>query len=133
MKKAAEGMRKMGYSFDAVVSSPFVRAAQTARIAADETGFKGSIRFSDALTPNAEYRDFRRLLTDLSKESPGTVLFVGHQPSMGNFISRLISGREEASIDLKKGSVCCVEIKDIRPGVLASLKWFFTSKQLEAR
>jgi phosphohistidine phosphatase len=124
MKKAAQGMRSLKIVFDAVVSSPYTRARQTADIAAAGTEYSGQVLFSDALVPQAHFSDFSNLILEFK---PGDkVLFVGHMPSLGNFISALTSGDEGAFVEMKKGSLCRLTVEKQS----ASLDWLMTSKQL---
>ncbi len=48
LRSAAAAMRKMELSFDLILSSPFLRARQTAEIVAGELKWKSRIEFSDA-------------------------------------------------------------------------------------
>lgn len=128
MEKAAKGMREAGFMFHRIVSSPYVRARQTAEIAAEALGFGGKIIYSDALIPEADFKSLSRLIASFGDAEE--VLLVGHQPSIGRFVSQLIVGRPDASIDFKKGALCCVELlqKDPAAGVLKS---FFSPKYLQ--
>ena len=129
MEKTVEGMRRMGLSFHQVVSSPYVRASETAEIVVKGLEFNGKIRFSDALTPTADFKDFFKILKEFKADE--RILFVGHMPSIGEFVSTLISGKGAAAMDYKKGGLCRVDMpKIIAPGVLGQLKWFLTPKQL---
>ena len=64
MKKGAEGMVRMGLSFDVILSSPYVRARQTAEIAAEALGHKPKIKFTNALTPEASFKELEKLLKE---------------------------------------------------------------------
>jgi len=129
MKKAAEGMRRIGLSVDQIVSSPYVRALETANIVAEGLGFKGKIRFSDTLIPNADFKSFFKLLREF--KSNEKILLVGHMPSIGEFISTLIFGKEVPAMDYKKGGLCRVDMPDVlMPSALGQLKWFLTPKLL---
>ena len=131
MEESVEGMRRIGFSFDHLISSPYVRAVETAKIVAKGLGFKGTIKFSDKLTPSTTIKDFFKLLKELSPESK--VLLVGHLPSIGEFVSYLISGKDTVVMDFKKGGICRVDMPEmIEHGVLGELKWFLTPKQLRS-
>ena len=128
MTKAAEGMKKLGFSFDKIVSSPYVRARHTAEIAAEGIKFSGKIKFSESLTPESNFRLFSKLVNEFSENE--RVLFVGHQPTMGSFISELVTGANDFYFDMKKGSLCRVDLyPDINP-IRGELKWLLTSKIL---
>jgi len=58
------------------------------------------------------------------------VAIVGHEPSLGEFIGRLLCGREKSVIALKKGAVCLLDLDpDVTPGK-ARLVWSLTASQL---
>ncbi|OIO39074.1 MAG: phosphohistidine phosphatase SixA [Candidatus Omnitrophica bacterium CG1_02_49_16] len=129
MKKTAEGLRRMAFSLDRIVSSPYVRALETAQIVAEGLGFKGKVEFSEALTPNAEFKLFFKLLKGFGADEK--VLLVGHRPSIGEFVSMLTVGKVSSTIDFKPGGLCRVKMPvGIAPGALGQLKWFLTPKQI---
>jgi phosphohistidine phosphatase len=127
MKKAAEGMAKLGLQFDRVVSSPFVRARQTAEIAAQGVGFKKPLQFSTALTPEADVKSFFALIRTFEEDEK--VLLAGHEPTMSLFVGALVSQKWDADIEMKKGSLCRIDVAD-RADPQGRLKWLLTSKQL---
>lgn len=128
MKKGVEGMKHMEFMFNKVISSPYLRARDTANLVIEGYGFKDKIRFSDALTPSADIKNFVALLDEHAKVDQ--LLLVGHMPSLSHFISYLISGTEDVQVDLKKGGLCRVDVYETGPKPHAELKWLLTSKQL---
>jgi phosphohistidine phosphatase len=106
-----------------IVSSPLKRARQTAAIVANELAFESPVQVEDALRPQAQVAQFQSLLLRLRAYE--SVMLVGHNPSLNEFLSRTISaGAGLAKIDFKKGSVAKVEIAG-RKGTLA---WLVTPK-----
>ena len=127
MKDSLRGMKKMVLSFDQVFSSPYLRAMQTAKIVADSL-CKKPPKATDALSPKGTFKDLTKLVQNF--EGDAKLLFVGHQPCLGETISQLISGDPQSSIGLEKGALCLVETSEIGPGVLSQLQWLMTSEQL---
>ena len=108
---------------DAVISSPLKRATQTASLVANEIGFDGKLQLTPALRPSAQIEAFRELLDKHAKLE--AVLVVGHNPSLSQFLSLLISeGASDSSADLKKGAIARVDIS----GRMGILKWVLTPK-----
>ncbi len=128
MKKAADGMRKIGLSFDRIFSSDYFRARQTAEIAAEGTHYDKKIVLKETLRPEGRISHFMKTLESLPFD--GSYLFVGHQPSLGEFISGLIVRDREVSLDLKKGSLCRVAMEHSGRAPVGELKWLLTLKQL---
>jgi phosphohistidine phosphatase len=111
---------------DEIVSSPLARAAHTAAIVADEIGHVNKIVLDEALRPEAGYEQFEKLLARYSDRE--AVLFVGHNPSMTEFLSQLIDAGGNA-MDFKKAAVARV---DKEPGRAAMLKWMISPKLMRA-
>jgi phosphohistidine phosphatase len=108
---------------DVILSSPLTRALRTAKLAAAEFGHKDKIVTDDAMRPDAGYDQFQDLLTRYGKNK--AILLVGHNPSITEFVLRLLSGSEAREwLDFKKGAVIKLEVD----GGKASLKWMLTPK-----
>jgi len=106
-----------------IVSSPLKRARQTASLVANELAFESPVQTDDALRPEAQITQFHALLARLRKYE--SVMLVGHNPSLTDFLSRTIStGSSAAHIDFKKGAVAKVEIS----GRKGTLDWLVTPK-----
>src|SRR5271165_808451 len=112
---------------DAVISSPLTRAMQTAEIAVAELGHKDKIVIDAALRPEASYEEFEDLLARYGKKK--AIMVVGHNPSMTDFLSRMLAGDSAEFIDFKKGAVAKIERDGHQPAVL---KWCMTPKVVRA-
>jgi phosphohistidine phosphatase len=122
MKKGAHAMKKSGMEFETIVSSPYLRARQTAEIVAREYRFTDKIMLSEALTPHASFEKFLGSLKGHQEHEK--ILFVGHEPTMSHFIASLVSERGEARVEMKKGGLCLVEVS--ASGRDGALKWLLT-------
>jgi phosphohistidine phosphatase len=130
MRQAAQGLRRLKISFDALLTSPLVRARQTADIVADALGLEGQLEEIPELAPESTVD---RLISSLTRfQDKEHLLLVGHNPLLTDASSFLISGKKEISlqIDLKKGGLCCIEIDALPPGTPGTLHWFLKPKQL---
>ena len=130
LRAAAAAMRKMELSFDLILSSPLLRAKQTAEIIAGELKLKKRLQFSDALAPGGSMKD---LIWQLKEWRPAleNVLLVGHEPSLSRLIALLVSGNEGAAIEMKKGGLCKLETESPQAGRCAKLAWLLTPSQME--
>ncbi len=122
VKKVAQGMKKLGLVFHGVYSSPYRRAHETANLVIQGLGLSSKPKLLETLVPDGDFKSLEALLKTIDPRS--RVLFVGHQPSMGLFISKLLSGKDRISVDLQKGGLCCISISEVKRGVLGELKWF---------
>ena len=130
LRQIASAMQNMGLDFDLVLSSPFLRARQTAEIVAPSFKAKKRLAFSDELTPDGDPKVLIRQLNDLAP-APENVLLVGHEPYLSRLVGLLISGGETAGLELKKGGLCKLEAEALRSGRCAMLTWLLTPKQMK--
>jgi phosphohistidine phosphatase len=107
---------------DVIISSPLKRATQTASLVGNEIGHEGKLIVDRALLPAASFQSFRDLLNRYSKQD--AILVVGHNPSMSEFLGKLIGEGAEASVAFKKGAVAKVEVDR----KMAALHWCLTPK-----
>jgi len=107
---------------DVVISSPLKRATQTASLVGTEMGHEAKLVTDRALLPGASFPSFRDLLNRHSKQE--AIMVVGHNPSMSEFLGKLIGDGAEAYVDLKKGAVAKVEVDR----KMAALHWCLTPK-----
>lgn len=130
LRKIVRAMRRMKLSLDVIVSSPYVRAKQTAEIAAAGLKLQKKLSFSNDLIPSGNPRALIQHINELRAE-PENVMLVGHEPYLSRFIALLTSGNTDTSIELKKGGLCKMEIESLRYGRCATLCWLLTPKQME--
>jgi phosphohistidine phosphatase len=130
LREAAAAMKKLGLSFDLILSSPFTRAKQTAEIVAEELKLKKRLEFSDELAPGGSSRALIQKLNGW-EPAPENVLLVGHEPGLSRLISLLVSGGTDAAIEMKKGGLCKLEAGELRHGRCAQLAWLLTPAQME--
>ena len=108
-----EGLLQLGVKPTLILSSPLLRAWETAEIAAKVMHYsREKIRRTDALLPEAEPSALTKELARLSAEQ---VLCTGHAPHMDEFIA-FVTGNRRSFTALKKAGVACVEFESIAPG-----------------
>lgn len=130
MDGIASALQGLGLIPDLIVSSPYVRARQTAEILGKGLNYKGQIQLNEALIPMG---DAETMIGEINeKYLVGELILVGHEPSMSLLISSLTAGNSDLAITMKKGSVCCLEADDLRVERRASLEWLLTPKILSA-
>jgi phosphohistidine phosphatase len=131
MRRGAKAMREMELSFDLILSSPWLRAKQTAQIVADVLGAQKKLHFSDALTADAAPELIIAQLRARHRNLD-SVLLVGHEPHLSSVISVLLIGNESLPFNFRKGGLCklSVDWSSKKPG--AVLEWALTPKQLES-
>jgi len=128
LRRVVRGMKALGLSFDRILTSPYLRALQTAEIVAAEMGAPKKIERTLHLTPAGDPRALMDLLRSRSGEKRN-VLVVGHEPYLSDLISVLVSGDDRTVITLKKAGLCKLAIQTPRYGRCADLEWLLTPAQ----
>ena len=130
MRLVAKAIAKLDPAYDAVLVSPLVRSHQTAESVAGACGFRKAFIETKNLLPNA---DPEEILVELGRLEAGSVLLVGHQPHFGRLLGRLVTGRRDTEIPMKKAGLAEVEIDGDPSIARAELKWLLSPRLLEER
>jgi phosphohistidine phosphatase len=124
-RAAALGFTEAGVKPEILITSPYVRAAQTAEIFAEALGFAPEkIRVSEALKPAANPAE---ILKEIGHLKAKEVACFGHAPHLDLTISQLAGARGPFT-ELKKAGVCCFE--QVQPRDRWRLRWILTPKIL---
>jgi phosphohistidine phosphatase len=126
-RQVAKGVAEIASVPDLILSSPYVRAAQTAEIFAEALEYsKQKIRTSDLLLPGAEPL---QLFRELAKDKDLSTVFVfGHAPHLDDLLATAV-GTKHHITSLKKAGVAFVELKRLSPPS-GELVWLATPKLL---
>jgi len=125
----AQAIQALEPGFDLILSSPYLRARQTAEIVAGVLGLCKKLDFSYTLMPDGSTRRLVEVLSRL-RPAPESVLLVGHEPYLSGLISLLVSGGETCAVALKKGGLCKLTTESLKHGRCATLEWLLTLKQM---
>jgi len=129
LRAAAAGMRALGVTFDAILTSPLVRAAETAAIVAEAQGSQAAPRELSALEPGVPPVETVGALRAFARHEH--VAIVGHEPSLSGVVAFLLTGSPDGlRLVLKKGGLVALEVHD--PGRVgrATLRYMLTPRQL---
>jgi phosphohistidine phosphatase len=127
MRKAAKGLVRLGVRFDVVLTSPLVRARQTADIVASAYEHRPPIVLAESMA-DGEYAD---VLADLQKhEKRSRIAAVGHEPGIGELAARLAGSRHRFAF--RKGAVCRIDLASLPPSRPGTLRWFLPPSVLRA-
>jgi phosphohistidine phosphatase len=125
-RKAARGLVEIGVEVDLILSSPFVRARQTADILSEQLRGHPPVVETAALIPGAAHADLVAELANHAKRS--ALALVGHEPGIGTAAARLIGAR--GTFEFKKGAVCRIDVSSLPPTGPGRLVWFAAPKML---
>jgi phosphohistidine phosphatase len=124
-REAAKGLAALVDRPDALLTSPWRRAKQTAALAAAAWG-RVEPKETAALA-GGSFEEQAAVLDRQPKNS--TVAVVGHEPHVSELLARLLGSRADDRLAFKKGGAALVDV----PGRLAEgghLVWFLPPKVL---
>jgi phosphohistidine phosphatase len=126
-KQVARGVAALAASADLLLTSPYVRATQTAEIFANALDHaKQKVRRTDLLLPGAEPSV---LFRELAKEKQASSVFLfGHAPQLDDVIAVALGAKKHLTA-LKKAGVALIELKRVSPPI-GMLVWLATPKLL---
>ena len=125
LKGIAKGLLRLGLCVDSILTSPLVRASETAAIVAEILGSGVTVELSDHLRPGGSLQE---LLTSLGKrDDHRSVLLVGHEPDLSDGVARLI-GNARARFQFKKGGCCRIDFEKFPPRPPGKLIWWLTPR-----
>ena len=128
LRKEARALARLGVAFDVVLTSPLVRARQTADAIAGSFDPRPPIVAVESLAPGGTYQ---AVLADLEKQTRRSRLaLVGHEPGIGELAGRLVGSRHP--FEFKKGAVCRIDFETLPPAGPGALRWFVTPKLLRS-
>ncbi len=111
--RVAEALRRMGVRFDRLLSSPLVRARETAEITARVYGAPAP-ELTELLGDNAEPAS---VLAGLATVEASALLCVGHEPTLSRLAALLTSRDGSARVEMAKSGVAVIEcVGPVAPG-----------------
>ncbi len=127
-ERMAKVLKSMDLKLDLLVTSPLVRAMQTAEILFPIVKARAISECAE-LVPSAPPQAFAQWLRVHSKNST-CVMAVGHEPQLSVFASWVLAGGINSFVELKKSGVLCLEIESFEEISASSavLEWVLPPK-----
>ena len=117
MKKLKEQARRLAdldVKFDAILSSPYTRAYQTADIVAGKLGLE--VKPEPLLAPGFNFDRLAQIAASYADDQ--SLLLVGHEPSFSTVIAELSGG---GRVQMRKGALARVDVNSELQGELVWL------------
>jgi phosphohistidine phosphatase len=129
-RAACSGLAQLVSHVDAVWTSPYVRAVETAAILQQEAHWPVA-RAVEALGEGAPQGPVLRAVA--AARGIATLVLVGHAPSLDQLVTLAVTGRQTpAIVALRKGGMACLRFETtVRPGA-ATLQWVAPPRLLRA-
>ncbi len=127
-EKAAAGLRRLAVIPTHILSSPFTRAHQTAKIVREQLHARAEVQLCDELLPDAPPDKVFPLLGSLPNDA--CVICVGHEPHLGEAAGMMVFGRPAVGLSLKKAGACLISYDAVPRAGYGALSWWLTPAQL---
>ena len=125
--QAAQGLARLVARPDVLLTSPLPRARATADIAARAFG-----RIEPTVEPALARGTLAEIVAAVARHpSKATVAIVGHEPTLGSLLARLVQAGGGAPFAFKKGGAALVDLPD-GPGSPGRLLWFVKPRILRS-
>ena len=113
--KVAKQLRQKGLHFDLILTSPLVRARETAAILLD-VGLSSQVEEFTSLAPDGDINTWVSWLKEWQQnaKSDRCIALVGHQPDLGNWAETLVWGEAKEKLVLKKAGVIGLNIPETK-------------------
>lgn len=110
MIRTAETIAGMKFDLDIIISSPLVRAYQTAEIVARRLAMVDKLVKDERLSPGAGFPGLTGILEDHFGND--AIMLVGHEPDFSGMLTTLIGG---GKLVLQKGGLARVDLTGNEP------------------
>lgn len=124
------GLLELDVVIDFVLTSPLVRARDTATLLAAGLKPKPAIAEVAALSPGGRHQAILEAIKTHAAKRHRRLALVGHEPDLGELAARLLGAR--GIILFKKGAVCAIDLDGATPGGPGTLRWHLTPRALRA-
>lgn len=122
-KGVARGLSKRVPELDVLISSPLLRARQTAEILRERYRGLGCIE-SEALLPEAEPQALEHVLNEHGSQR--VVAVVGHEPHLSGWVGWSLTGQGRSVVELRKGGACLLRFEGSVSAGAGRLHWLMT-------
>ena len=121
--------KRAGVSPSLILTSPLIRAVQTAEIAIEELGYTGDLVRTSTLVPEA---DPRETYSDIrTHRDERQVLLASHNPLCASLAAYLLGARE-LWVDYKKSGLMRIDFDRFGPEPHGILRWYLVPKLVGA-
>src|SRR5262245_30023897 len=126
---AAHGIACLEPAIRRVLTSPAVRARDSARLLVSELGLAGEPATLASLAPDGAWRvTLERLAAD---DLEATLALVGHEPELGALAGALLLSAEAGALAFKKAGACAIDC-DVPELGRGRLRWWLRPSALRA-
>lgn len=130
-KRVAQRLKELGIEFELMLTSPLVRAKQTAQILLN-AGLAATLEENEQLAPEGNLQDFlQNWENSRYAKLKGALALVGHEPDLSQWAEQLVWGSIQEKMVLKKSGIIGLSLPTVGSPLgnselflLISPKWF---------
>ena len=115
----------VGFQTDAILTSPKIRARETAELVAERLGAR--VTLEDRLAGTVTLADLERILTNAG--DPSRPVIVGHDPDFSELLALLVGASE---VPMRKGAIARVDLPRPMEPALGVLRWLLPPELIPA-
>jgi phosphohistidine phosphatase len=127
-QKVAQKLFQIGLQFDLILTSPLIRAYQTA-ILLKEMGLSEQLKTFAPLSPDGDIQDWITWLSQwrYNNNQKNSLALVGHQPDLGNWAELLVWGKTQEKLVVKKAGIIGLRLPETETLIGKSELFLLTS------
>jgi phosphohistidine phosphatase len=129
LEKIVKAFAPLDVKVDRVLTSPYVRARQTATVAAH--ALDAPLVEVPALASGADPEGIVAAVREHA-DAHASVMIVGHEPDLGRLVTFLVSGDDQGGVRMKKAGLVKLSVGSLRAGRCAVLEWSLWPRHLVA-
>ncbi|MBA3816634.1 MAG: phosphohistidine phosphatase SixA [Parachlamydiaceae bacterium] len=128
MKDISKGLKEMDVTFDVVLTSPLVRAKESAEILNAYCCKNNEVTVTDLLKPDASYEALVKFLNQ--QKEFDKIAIVGHEPFLSGFACFCLSNTKNSFINLKKSGVLKLDVDKVIKPKRCALAWLIEPRHI---
>lgn len=110
VRRIARQIKESGFAAEIILTSPLLRAVQTAAIIRETLDCRRQTKTTNDLLPGVSSKKIILSLKEMSRESHSIVL-VGHMPDLGLLAAKLTADSTH-NVSLKAGSMIAIKVEN---------------------
>lgn len=129
--RAVAGLARLGVTLDVVLTSPLVRARQTADLLVAGLRPRPALVEIEDLAPGRPAAGVIAAVETASsrgRRGAARLALVGHEPDLGALAARLLGAK--GTFEFRKGGVCRIDLERAMPQGPGTLRWWLPPRVL---
>lgn len=122
LRRAIRSWDALGVVIDGILTSPLVRARQTADVVAESLGIVDRVEECPTLAPGARPAEVVGIIAKRFTDEH-RIMIIGHEPDLARLVSLLVCGDDGGGFRMKKAGLTKLMVDGLAPRRCAVLEW----------